>query len=115
VERHPAQWRTFELNRPLASEPVFMAATPSDHRWHLSVTAWMRRVMPAEQKVERRVEQRVTRKPSTVPRPAPLRGYGSPRMLHRLPEPDRRGYPPEPPPGPRFAGGPVGYVTTRWR
>jgi hypothetical protein len=94
---------------PLASARIFFAATPSDWRWVENTRRDMRRVLPPEPKPERPVEPRVRRKPRAVPRPAPVRDYGEPLLMHRLPEPERRVYPPEPPLRRRLPGGPSGY------
>jgi hypothetical protein len=99
----------YRAMHPLTSVPVFFPATPSDWRWHLNTRSDMRRALPPEPKPERPAEPRVRRKPSGVPRPAPVREYGSPLMVHRMPEPERRLYPAEPRPRRRLPGGPAGY------
>jgi hypothetical protein len=93
----------------LASKTVFTSATPSDWRSYENTFAEMRRALPPEPKPERPVEPRVRRKPSVVPRPEPVRDFGTPLILHRMPEPERREYPPEPRPRRRLPGGPAGF------
>jgi hypothetical protein len=97
------------LTHPDASKTVFTSATPSDWRSYENTFAEMRRALPQEPKPERPVEPRVKRKPSGVPRPEPVRDFGTPFAMYRMPEPERREYPPEPRPRRRLPGGPAGY------
>jgi hypothetical protein len=99
------------LTHPDATEPVFFAATPSCWRWHLNTLAQMRRALPPEPKLAplKLHPERPRQRPPPAHRPEPLRDYPEPLTMFKLPEPERRLYPPEPPPRRRIPGGPAGY------
>jgi hypothetical protein len=107
-------WR---LDHAEATAPVYFAATPSDWRWHLNTRTEMRRVLPPRPKPVRAIEPRPKRRPPAH-RPEPVRDFGGPITMLRTPpppQPIRRVYEPEPRSPPRLAGGPSGWVTTRWQ
>ena len=78
-------------------------ATPSDRRWHLNALAEMRRALPPQPKPERPAAAR--KRKARPSRRVPAYDWPEPLVVHRLPEPERRGYPDEPMHA-RLPGGP---------
>jgi hypothetical protein len=99
----------WKLEHPDASAPLFFANTPSDHRWAENTLAIMRRVLPREPQAARVARPRPERRPPPTHRPEPVRAWPEPIAMFKLPEPERRVYPPLEPRRPRLAGGPAGY------
>jgi predicted RNA binding protein YcfA (HicA-like mRNA interferase family) len=96
-----------ELSHPDAVMAIITSATPSDHRWVANTLARMRRALPLVPKPERPAAAR-KRRSKPRHRPAPARAWPEPLAMYRLPEPERRFYPPEPVCA-RLPGGPSGF------
>jgi hypothetical protein len=94
-----------ELRHAGTDAVIITSATPSDHRWWRNTLARMRRALPPAPPPKRPAKPKVRRKRI---KSEPARAWPEPLAMHRLPEPERRFYPPEPVCA-RLPGGPSGF------